>query len=60
MKYLLVVCLMIIVCLTLKIIAMRRTIRDLREDYSEHAEIHTNTLLRVQSRDRQIKLLANT
>lgn len=60
MEYLLVVCLGTIVCLVLKIIAMRRTIKDLCEDYSEHAEIHTNTLLRVQSRDRQIQTLANT
>ncbi|MBQ7145530.1 MAG: HAMP domain-containing histidine kinase [Lachnospiraceae bacterium] len=58
MEYLLFVCLIVIAFLVLKIIAMRRSIKELREDFSERAEIHTNTLLRVQSRDRQIGMLA--
>lgn len=59
MKYLLVVCLIIIACLVLKLIALRGSIKELRKDYSERAEIHTNTLLGVQSRDKQIRMLAS-
>lgn len=58
MEYLLIVCLIIIGLLAVKIIAMGRSIRELGEDYAERAGIHTNTLLRVQSRDRQVRRLA--
>ena len=59
MKYLLIVCLMIIVFLTMKIIAMRISLKELKEDYEERARIHTNTLLTVSSRDRRIRELAS-
>lgn len=60
MKYLLIICLIIIVFLAMKIIAMRLSLKEMREDYEERAKIHTNTLLTVQSRDRRIRELAST
>ena len=58
MKYLLIICLMIIVFLIMKIIAMRLSLKELREDYEERSRIHTNTLLTVSSRDRRVRELA--
>ncbi len=55
MKYLLIVCLIVIVFLAMKIIAMRLSLKEMREDYEERAKLHTNTLLTVQSRDRRIR-----
>ena len=60
MKYLLIVCLIVIVFLVMKIIAMRLSLKEMREDYEERAKLHTNTLLTVQSRDRRIRELAST
>lgn len=59
MKYLLIVCLIIIVFLAMKIIAMRLSLKELREDYEERSKIHTNTLLTVSSRDRRVRELAS-
>lgn len=58
MKYLLVVCLIIILFLSMKIIAMRLSLKELKEGYEERARIHTNTLLTVSSRDRRVRELA--
>ena len=60
MKYLLIVCLIIIVFLAMKIIAMRLSLKELKEDYEERSRIHTNTLLSISSRDRRIRELAST
>ena len=60
MKYLLIACLIIIVFLAMKIIAMRLSLKELREDYEERAKIHTNTLLTVSSRDRRVRELASS
>ncbi len=60
MKYLLIICLIVIVFLVMKIIAMRLSLKEMREDYEERAKLHTNTLLTVQSRDRRIRELAST
>ncbi|WP_026529162.1 sensor histidine kinase [Butyrivibrio sp. VCD2006] len=60
MKYLLIICILIIVFLLLKIIAMRISIKELTEDYSERAKLRSNTLLRVSSRDRRVRELAST
>ena len=60
MKYLLIVCLIIIVFLTMKIIAMRLSLKELREDFEERSKIHTNTLLTVSSRDRRVRELASS
>lgn len=58
MKYLLIVCLIIILFLSMKIIAMRFSLKELKEGYEERARIHTNTLLTVSSRDRRVRELA--
>ncbi|WP_026659337.1 sensor histidine kinase [Butyrivibrio sp. AC2005] len=58
MNYLLIVCLIIILFLSMKIIAMRLSLKELKEGYEERARIHTNTLLTVSSRDRRVRELA--
>ncbi|MBO4458198.1 MAG: HAMP domain-containing histidine kinase [Butyrivibrio sp.] len=59
MIFLLIICLIIIVFLIMKIIAMRISLKELKEDYVERTRIHTNTLLTVSSRDRRITELAS-
>ena len=39
---------------------MRRSVKELRLDYEERLNIHTNTLLRVSSRDSQVRNLASS
>ena len=58
MKYLLIICLIIIVFLIMKIIAMKLSLRELSEDYEEKASLHTNTVLGVSSRDKDVLRLA--
>lgn len=58
MKYLLIICLIIIIVLIMKIVAMRLSIKELSEDYEEKASLHTNTVLTVSSRDKEIRRLA--
>lgn len=58
MKYLLIICLIIITILIMKIVAMRLSLKELREGYEEKARIHTNTVLSVSSRDKEIRALA--
>lgn len=58
MKYLLIICLIIITILIMKIVAMRLSLKELREGYEERARIHTNTVLSVSSRDKEIRALA--
>ncbi|WP_081843244.1 sensor histidine kinase [Butyrivibrio sp. WCE2006] len=58
MKYLLILCLIIIIILASKIIAMRMSIKELRKDYEERAKLRSNTLLTVSSRDKEVRLLA--
>ncbi len=60
MKYLLILCLIVIVVLIMKIVAMRLSIKELREDYEERASLRTNTMLTVSSRDKEIIKLAVT
>lgn len=60
MKYLLIICLIVIIILIMKIIAMKLSIKELREGYEERAGIHTNTVLTVSSRDKEILELAKT
>ena len=60
MKYLLIICLIVIVFLVMKIVAMRLSIKELREDYEEKARLHTNTVLTVSSRDKEILKLASS
>ncbi|WP_022757296.1 sensor histidine kinase [Butyrivibrio fibrisolvens] len=60
MKYLLIICLIVIIILIMKIIAMKLSVKELREGYEERAGIHTNTVLTVSSRDKEILELAKT
>ncbi|MCR5339485.1 MAG: HAMP domain-containing histidine kinase [Lachnospiraceae bacterium] len=60
MRYLLMISVIANVFLMVKIIAMRQSVRQLRLDYEERMNIHTNTLLRVSSRDKQICKLASS
>ena len=60
MKYLLIICLIVIVFLVMKIVAMRLSLKELAEDYTERANIRTNTLLTVSSRDKRVRQLAIT
>lgn len=59
MKYLLIVSIVINVILGMKILAMRISIKELRVDFAERAELRSNTLIGVSSRDKQIRLLAS-
>jgi signal transduction histidine kinase len=60
MKYLLIVSIVINVILGMKILAMRISIKELRVDFAERAELRSNTLIGVSSRDKQIRLLASS
>lgn len=60
MKYLLIISIVINVILGMKILAMRISVKELRIDFAERAELRSNTLLGVSSRDKQIRLLAST
>ncbi len=60
MKYLLILSVIINVLLLIKVIAMRQSVKELRIDFEERTRVHTNTLLRVSSRDREIKSLATS
>ena len=60
MKYLFILCLIVIVVLIMKIVAMRLSIKELRKDYEERASLRTNTMLTVSSRDKEILALART
>ena len=60
MKYLLIISIVINVILGMKILAMRISVKELRIDFAERAELRSNTLLGVSSRDKQIRLLATS
>ncbi|MCR5282030.1 MAG: HAMP domain-containing histidine kinase [Lachnospiraceae bacterium] len=60
MKYMLLLSLIINVFLIVKIVAMKQSLEQLRTDFEERLQIHTNTLLRISSRDRHIRQLAGS
>ena len=60
MKYLLIVSIVINIILGMKILAMRISIKELRVDFAERAELRSNTLIGVSSRDKQIRLLVSS
>ena len=55
MKYLLIISIIVNVILIMKLLAMRISVRELRIDFAERAELRSNTLLGVSSRDKQIR-----
>lgn len=60
MSYLLLLSIIVNIFLIVKIIAMKQSLVQLRTDFEERLQIHTNTLLRVSSRDPQIIRLASS
>ena len=60
MRYLLLLSMVANLFLFVKIVAMRHSLRELRTDFEERLQIHTNTLLRVSCRDKQVRELASS
>ncbi len=60
MRYILLLSVMANIFLIIKIMAMKQSLKQLRTDYEEKLQIHTNTLLRVSCRDRHIRQLAGS
>ena len=58
MKYFLILSVAVNIFLLLKLAAMRISIREIRTDFSERVSLNSNTLLRVSSRDKEIRSLA--
>lgn len=59
MKYILLVSLIVNVALIIKIAAMRISLKELRLDFEERADLDSDTLIGVASRDRRICELAS-
>lgn len=53
------VLIIILLCLIWKIVAMRRAVREIQEGIKDKLETETNTLLTIDSRDRQMRALAD-
>lgn len=60
MRYILIISVIINLILLAKIVVLRTSIRNLRLDYEERAKIKSNTLLRVYSRDVEMRKLTIT
>ncbi|MCR4566429.1 MAG: HAMP domain-containing histidine kinase [Pseudobutyrivibrio sp.] len=59
MRYLLGLSIFIIVMLSLKIIVMRKSVRELRADFVARGNLDTNSLIGIPSRDKELRLLVN-
>ena len=57
MKYFLLISIIINIILIMKIVAMRLSIRELKNDFSERMSLTSNRLLGVSSRDKEIRAL---
>lgn len=57
MRYILIVSVIINIILLMKIIVLRVSVKELKIDYEERATLKSNTLLRVNSRDRELREL---
>lgn len=57
MRYILIVSVIINIILLIKIIVLRVSVKELKIDYEERATLKSNTLLRVNSRDRELREL---
>lgn len=55
----LAVCIAVICILILKIYMMKKSVREIRTDFSERSNLDTNTLIGVSSQDKDIRGLAN-
>ena len=58
MKYLLMASVIVNIILIAKIVAMRLSVKEIRTEFAKRAELQSNTLIGVSSRDSQIRLLA--
>ena len=58
MKYLLMVSVVINILLIAKIVAMRLSVKEIASDFAHRADLQSNTLIGVSSRDKQIRTLA--
>ncbi len=58
MKYLLMVSVVINILLIAKIVAMRLSVKEITSDFAHRADLQSNTLIGVSSRDKQIRTLA--
>ena len=57
MKYLLMASVIVNIFLIAKIVAMRLSVKEIRTEFAKRAELQSNTLIGVSSRDSQIRLL---
>ena len=60
MNYLLTISIIVNILLAIKILTLRKSVRDLGADFSAHATLDSNTLIGVTSRDRYICALASS
>ncbi len=60
MKYILIASIVVNVLLFLKILSMKKSLGDLKTDFSERAKLDSNTLIGVSGRDKEIRELADT
>ena len=58
MKYLLMVSVVINILLIAKIVAMRLSVKEIASDFARRADLQSNTLIGISSRDKQIRTLA--
>lgn len=59
MEWILLICVIIIVLLLIKIYLMKKATREITTELSEYVKPHTNALLTVSCRDRDIRILAD-
>lgn len=59
MKYLLGICIIVIILLVIRIIVMKKSVRDLGADFVARGNLDTNSLIGIDSRDRDLRKLAD-
>ena len=59
MKYLLLLCVAVIVMLLIKIYVMKKSARNLRADFAARGKLDTNSLIGIESRDKDLRLLTD-
>lgn len=59
MKYLLAIAIIVIILLLIKIIAMKKSVRELRADFVARGKLDTNSLLGIDSRDKDLRELTD-
>ena len=59
MKYLLAIAIIVIILLLIKIIAMKKSVRNLRADFVARGKLDTNSLIGIDSRDKDLRELTD-